>query len=176
MREFSVTDGLTDLNNRRGLFQFGEHEVERPFRFDHLLSIVMFDLDHFKNINDTYGHPVGDRILTAVAACCYGQLRTVDIAARDGGDEFVLILPETDQEGAVQLAERLRASIENIALSVASEAGSPYKTVGVTASMGVVMLAPPAESLTEMLRLADLALYDAKCNGRNRVELLNYQG
>jgi diguanylate cyclase (GGDEF)-like protein len=167
----SVTDALTGLYNRRGLFQFGEHEVERSLRFDRPLSVVMFDLDHFKNVNDTYGHPVGDHVLVEIAKCCTNQLRTVDIAARYGGDEFVLILPEASLEDAAQVAERLRDSIEKIVIIAEPKAGGSTRTLRVTASLGVVRLISSSSNLADTISAADSMLYEAKQSGRNRVSV-----
>jgi len=107
------TDALTGLYNRRIFMQRLEEEIERVKRHNSTLSVLLFDLDHFKKVNDTYGHDVGDAVLQTVATTTSDVKRVTDVAARLGGEEFGVLLPETDQEGAVQVANRLRQSIED---------------------------------------------------------------
>ena len=141
-----------------------EEEVERVRRHGKALSVLIFDLDFFKLVNDTYGHDTGDVVLVAVARLATEAKRMSDVAARLGGEEFALLLPETDQQGAVQLAQRLRSSIEkNLYLSTS---GTPVK---VTASIGVATATAEADEIEKLLSLADRQLYRAKNNGRNRV-------
>ncbi len=164
LERLAHTDSLTGLYNRRIFMQRLEEEVERVRRHGKALSVLIFDLDFFKLVNDTYGHDTGDVVLVAVARLATEAKRMSDVAARLGGEEFALLLPETDQQGAVQLAQRLRSSIEkNLYLSTS---GTPVK---VTASIGVATATAEADEIEKLLSLADRQLYRAKNNGRNRV-------
>jgi diguanylate cyclase (GGDEF)-like protein len=169
VQQLSVTDELTGFFNRRGLFRFGEREVGRALRFHHPLTAIMLDIDHFKQVNDTYGHPIGDDVLRGLAEVCRAQVRDVDIVARYGGEEFVLLLPEADLPNGVAVAERLRQTIENIKIPLESVASKENKTVQVTISLGVVALASNTLNLTTLIERLDQALYKAKQAGRNRV-------
>ena len=160
------TDSLTGIANRRHLFETGAHELSRAQRFGHALSALMLDIDHFKAVNDTYGHASGDDVLRAIARCCLKVTRDIDIVARYGGEEFVILLPETDLEGASNLAERLR---ERVAQTVTETERGPIR---VTASVGVATLEPESNELSSLLSYADSALYEAKQAGRNRVAQL----
>jgi diguanylate cyclase (GGDEF)-like protein len=160
------TDTLTGLVNRRTLERTLEREVARASRFGAPLAVVLLDLDHFKNVNDTHGHRAGDAVLTAVGGVMLESVRNIDLAGRYGGEELMLVLPETDIDGARIAAERVRVSIE--ALSVPIEQRGVVK---VTASAGCAVLG--AEGVTDvdsLVRAADAALYRAKASGRNRVE------
>jgi diguanylate cyclase (GGDEF)-like protein len=164
LERLAHTDALTGLYNRRIFMQRLEEEVERVRRHGKALSVLIFDLDFFKSINDTYGHDTGDIVLVAISRVTTEVKRMSDVAARLGGEEFALLLPETDQQGAVQLAQRLRTSIEkHIYLSTS---GSPVK---VTASIGVATATKAEQEVDKLLSLADKQLYRAKHNGRNRV-------
>lgn len=157
--KLAVTDRLTGLFNRLKLDQAFTAEYERCRRYGHPLSIVIFDLDHFKSVNDTFGHQVGDTVLIAVADILRQCVRTVDIAGRWGGEEFLVISPDTDVHGAEQLAEKIRAAIE----------AYDFPTVGhKTASFGVAEFAE-GDSIDTLTTRADSALYHAKETGRNRV-------
>jgi diguanylate cyclase (GGDEF)-like protein len=169
IEQAAVTDELTGLFNRRGFFQLGEREFERASRFSRPLAAVMFDIDHFKRINDTYGHSAGDQVLRALADCFRQNTRGIDVAGRYGGEEFTL-LPETILFGAIQIAERLRQSIEELAIPIAPVGGnSPAVPVHITVSIGVAELLSDVSSLAVLLERADHALYHAKDSGRNRV-------
>jgi len=164
LERLAHTDALTGLYNRRIFMQRLEEEVERVRRHGKALSVLIFDLDFFKQVNDTYGHDTGDVVLVAVARLATEAKRMSDVAARLGGEEFALLLPETDQQGAVQLAQRLRSAIEkNLYLSTS---GTPVK---VTASIGVATASAEANEMDKLLSSADRQLYRAKNNGRNRV-------
>ena len=168
IREMAITDDLTGLRNRRfALLRLGE-EVVRAHRHGHALSCVLFDVDHFKKVNDLHGHAGGDAALRAIAAESQRGCRASDVLARYGGEEFLLLLPETDAAGAAAIAERLRASLEELRIEHAG------RTLQVTASFGVATLSPfssgaPADA-EGLVRRADEALYRAKSGGRNRVE------
>ena len=159
----AITDDLTGLYNRRGFNELGQREFERARRFDRALVTIMFDIDNFKNVNDTYGHAVGNQVLTLLAELCRGELREVDLLGRYGGEEFVVLLPETNIDGGHQAAERLRRAV---AKSVHTLDQGQMK---ITISLGVAVLAGSDESLAETIDRADQALYVAKRTGRNRV-------
>ena len=163
------TDILTRINNRRNLFELAEHEFEVAKRYQQPLSIIMFDLDHFKNINDTYGHSVGDKMLERVAQVTHAQLRDVDIIGRYGGEEFVIVLPVTNAQKASLLAQRI---LENVsAIRMHTDRGS----VAVTLSIGIAETIhdPQDESVDDVIRRADEAMYAAKQAGRNRAVIFD---
>jgi len=115
IKDLAITDPLTNIFNRRGLEQWGQYEIDRAKRFDSPLSAIFFDLDHFKEVNDTYGHEIGDQALQQVVSCSQEVIRKIDIFARIGGEEFIIILPETALPVAVKIAERIR---KNVAKSI----------------------------------------------------------
>lgn len=158
------TDPLTDLPNRRFFEQYATIEFERFRRFGGEISVLMFDLDKFKLINDTHGHLAGDAVLKKVAASCKSAVRGSDLFARIGGEEFVALLPGTNEAGAMHLAEYLRSMVEG--LKIETEAG----TLRVTSSIGVASVMPKDRSIKTALNRADKALYSAKSAGRNRVK------
>ena len=172
VQEFAIKDDLTGVLNRRGLFELGEREIQRTIRFGHPLSAIMFDIDHFKNINDTYGHPIGDRVLRVVAKCCKSIVRNVDIVIRYGGDEFFLLLTETDIEGALSLAERLRNKIEETKFSVNTDENDIENIIHATISLGLTEVHQGSDNLQNLINRADQALYDAKKSGRNQIKTL----
>jgi diguanylate cyclase (GGDEF)-like protein len=158
----ALLDGLTGLANRRSADEKLRTEVARARRFDDTVCLVLADLDDFKNVNDTFGHPTGDEALRLFAATLSATVREIDVAARWGGEEFALILPGTDAEGGARLAERARDALERCALRVDG------REVQLTASFGVASL-PPADDVEELIVAADAALYEAKRTGKNRV-------
>jgi diguanylate cyclase (GGDEF)-like protein len=153
-------DALTGLANRRALEEILSAEISRAQRFEHDLAVVLLDLDRFKEINDSFGHAAGDVMLRAVSRLLTSLARQGDTVARWGGEEFVVVLPETDLPGAQRFAERLRRTIE-------SHVVGDMKT---SASCGVATMLPE-DSVEELLGAADRALYQAKTNGRNRTEI-----
>jgi len=161
---YAHIDPLTGLGNRRALMERMQQEWSRIERHGGGLAFVMADIDHFKQINDTYGHNIGDRMLCAVAEVLLLECRGSDFPARYGGEEFAILVPEATAETAGQLAERCRQGIGEIAL----RAGDA--TITTTASFGVADL-DGAESGEELVQAADRALYEAKARGRNRVKL-----
>lgn len=159
------TDHLTQLVNRRALTIRLVTEMERVRRYNAPLSMLLIDLDHFKLVNDTYGHIAGDSVLAAVASLLQRAVRSVDMVARYGGEEFVVVLPETGRQGAVAFAERIRERIAAHGFSI----GEP-DLIHVTASIGVATYpSPRLDSVEDLFRAADVALYRAKGNGRNLV-------
>ena len=162
------TDSLTGLPNRRGLDDTLKRLVAHANRTHTPVSLIAVDLDHFKNINDTYGHDKGDEVLAAFGVMLRANLRGADVAARSGGEEFVVVLPETDRSGAMHVAQHLRRA--TAALTV------PRLGARITASFGIATLPDDALDIDAMLRLADRALYAAKQRGRNRVEAVSAAG
>ena len=163
LRRLSVTDPLTGVFNRRHFFEVAEQEVERARRHGRPTSLLALDIDHFKRINDTHGHAVGDEALRQFADACCGVLRTNDLLGRMGGEEFAVLLPETDLAAARLVAERIRARTAGLTLASGSAA------VRVTVSIGVSSCRSGERSVDSMLSCADEALYLAKAAGRNRV-------
>jgi diguanylate cyclase (GGDEF)-like protein len=158
-------DGLTKLYNRRSFDERLVYEIKRRSRYHHDLSLLMVDLDHFKSVNDTYGHKAGDLVLRKVGEILSTVFRTTDLAARYGGEEFVVLLPHTSEEAAWKLAERVRTAIENCAFDFGGQ------NFSVTASIGVASVEGGSLSATDddLVLKADKALYQAKNNGRNMV-------
>ncbi|MEW5719839.1 MAG: GGDEF domain-containing protein, partial [Chloroflexota bacterium] len=146
-------------------FQLGQRDVERALRFKRPLTAIMLDIDHFKNVNDTHGHPAGDRVLRALTECCRENVRTIDIVGRYGGEEFVLLLPETDLTDAIQVAERLRVSAASASVSFGRE------RLRFTISLGIAELTADIPNLAALIERADQAQYLAKQSGRNRVRV-----
>jgi len=164
LKKMASTDALTGLYNRGFLNNSLENEYRRAIRYNSQLSLMILDIDHFKNVNDNYGHPVGDSVLLHIATELKRQARDIDIVARYGGEEFVLILPQTDSQSSLILAERLRASIEALNIPIDD------LILNVTISVGLVSIpTTKAESADHLLTIADRALYEAKRRGRNRV-------
>ena len=162
-RRLATVDALTGLYNRRAFAEAARRELARAQRHGDPLSVVLFDIDHFKSINDNQGHAMGDRVLKTVGELLSSLARESDVCARWGGEEFVILLSSTDCGGGVVVAERVRAAME--ALRVVDEAGEP---IPVTASFGVAALAPN-EDMDGVVDRADRAMYMAKTSGRNRV-------
>jgi diguanylate cyclase (GGDEF)-like protein len=163
MRHLAETDPLTNCFNRRALMQKLEQEMDRAARYATMLTGMMVDIDNFKQINDTYGHLVGDRVLKQLANLLKREQRSVDIVARYGGEEFVVLLPETTSAESRNFAERI---LRRVATHDFGEAGRPVR---VTISIGIASY--PDERVSDgesLLRLADTHLYRAKTDGRNR--------
>jgi diguanylate cyclase (GGDEF)-like protein len=162
IEKLAVTDPLTGLYNRRGFFEKSDFELERAKRYGHALGSIMFDLDHFKKVNDTYGHAIGDLVLKEMAARFIPLIRKVDVFGRYGGEEFALILPETNLEKALVVAERLRHAARE---PIQTEQG----ILNITISMGISELKRSTTDVQSLLNCADQALYQAKEAGRDRV-------
>jgi two-component system cell cycle response regulator len=159
------TDPLTQALNRRALTQRLASELDRARRYEGVIALLMIDLDHFKRINDTYGHLVGDDVLREFAIILTSAVRSVDMVARYGGEEFVVVLPETGAEGAIAFAERIRERIEAHAFR-----SGDRLTLRLTTSIGVATFpSSRVESVEDIFSRADAALYRAKAEGRNRV-------
>jgi len=161
--ELSSTDRLTGLFNRGHWEEVLKNEYARHCRYDSQATLVMFDIDHFKRVNDTYGHQMGDKVIQRVAEVTRQLARTADIAGRYGGEEFVVLLPDTDKAGGKIFAERLRQAIE------AQEMSHEGQVIRCTISLGVADLSQPTAEYKTLIELADQALYSSKKNGRNQV-------
>jgi diguanylate cyclase (GGDEF)-like protein/PAS domain S-box-containing protein len=166
-KQLAHTDVLTGINNRRYLYELAEREFEMSTRYQQPLSLMLFDIDHFKEVNDTFGHAVGDHILQRVTQVACDELRSTDIIGRYGGEEFVVILPMTKAQQAYSLAERIRSGVE--AMFVPTEKGD----AAVTLSIGIIEMVKGAQngSAESLIRRADEAMYSAKQAGRNRTEI-----
>jgi len=167
LKRLATTDPLTGAHNRRHFLNLGEEEIKRSKRYKHPTSVIMMDLDHFKSVNDTYGHGAGDQSLTALVEFSKSSLRDSDIFGRLGGEEFGIVLPETDLETAIEVANRQRIGVQN--LKVNTDKG----VVNFTISIGVTTMTDEDASIETLLQRADDALYKAKGNGRNRVEVIS---
>jgi diguanylate cyclase (GGDEF)-like protein len=162
LEKLSLTDPLTGLNNRRGFDLAARQQIMVAIRHHRPLSLLMLDIDFFKRVNDTYGHAAGDRVLERLSAIIFKNIRSLDIPARLGGEEFCILLPETNGDEALLLAERLR-------LVVAEEKfNSGDLTFSITISIGLVECSCGDDALERLLERGDLALYKAKQSGRNR--------
>jgi diguanylate cyclase (GGDEF)-like protein len=163
MQYLAVTDTLTGVYNRRGLFNRGQQEISRALRSSRPLAAIMLDIDLFKLINDTYSHVVGDEVLRLLAKLCQENLRSVDVIGRYGGEEFAILLPETDAAAAQQIAERLRQCVAETPLFTQNG------VVNFTISVGIASMTEEISTLAVLLDRADTAMYQAKKSGRNRV-------
>jgi diguanylate cyclase (GGDEF)-like protein/PAS domain S-box-containing protein len=164
LRHATACDFLTGLSNRRALFEAGELELERWRRAPRPLSAILFDVDHFKRVNDNYGHAAGDVVLRHLAATLTATFRQLDVVARMGGEEFAVLLPSTGLAAAAAVAERLRQAVESQTVEV--DGGRIQYTV----SGGVALMSDGLAGLDALLKRADHALYAAKTAGRNRIE------
>jgi two-component system, cell cycle response regulator len=164
------TDPLTQVLNRRALTLRLTSELHRARRYSSVVTLLMIDLDHFKGVNDTYGHLTGDDALREVAALLQHAVRSVDVVARYGGEEFVIVLPETAEAGAVAFAERIRERIEDQSFAVIGSPVAGAPGLRMTASIGVATFpSTRVDSAEDLFGQADAALYRAKAEGRNRV-------
>jgi diguanylate cyclase (GGDEF)-like protein len=165
LKEMALKDGLTSLFNHRYFQEMLAVEIARSRRYEKPCSIVFMDVDNFKTFNDTHGHPEGDKLLKKLASILVGSVRCTDVAARYGGEEFVLLLPETPKEGAMKIAEALRAKVEAEPFP-----GREKQPLGkVTISVGVACYPEDGTDAPSLLAFADQLLYQAKRGGRNRV-------
>ena len=166
----NVTDSLTSIYNRRYLEQRLSEEVDRAARYQAPLSVMMLDIDHFKSINDTWGHQAGDKILSEFRELIKSSVRVSDIVARYGGEEFLILAPSTDAEAAFNLAERIRENTEKHNFEI-NGSDLEKRSVSVTVSAGVAQLAAHGITGDQLVKFADEALYRAKHSGRNCVML-----
>jgi diguanylate cyclase (GGDEF)-like protein len=165
VQSLALTDPLTSLQNRRSLFELGRVEFARAQRMKRPFCCMMLDLDHFKQVNDEFGHLVGDQVLQEFAARCKNSVREVDLVGRYGGEELIILLPETDRKTAIQVAERLRDSIASIPIQVFD------KEIFLTVSIGVASQDENTTDLETLIARADQAMYIAKHRGRNQVAM-----
>jgi diguanylate cyclase (GGDEF)-like protein/PAS domain S-box-containing protein len=165
LRAQAATDPLTGVPNRRSFDAAARREVERARRYAKPFAVIALDIDHFKRVNDTHGHDIGDEVLKSMTKTALEKLRVTDVLARLGGEEFSMLLPETALDAAVTLAERLRAAIQKTPIA------TPKGTLNITVSLGVAGFALSETTIDAALKRADDALYRAKHNGRNRVEV-----
>jgi diguanylate cyclase (GGDEF)-like protein/PAS domain S-box-containing protein len=160
----ATRDTLTGLYNRGHFTEMATQEIERARRFSEPLSLALLDIDHFKKINDTYGHETGDQAIIKLARTCEAEIRKIDFIGRIGGEEFALVLPRANKEPAFEMLQRLRLKLAE------QRVASLEREFSFTVSMGLAALRPHTHDLAELLRNADAALYRAKREGRNRVE------
>jgi diguanylate cyclase (GGDEF)-like protein len=160
----SIRDPLTGLFNRRYLEEFLSKEIHRATRKRYPVGVIMLDLDHFRNINNTLGHPAGDFALTEIANLLKKMIRASDVACRYGGEEMTLILPESSLEDTGKKAEEIRVAIAKLRLNYKDE-----QLIKVTSSFGVACFPNQGKTVEEIIQAADIALFQAKANGRNQV-------
>ncbi|MCK5097352.1 MAG: GGDEF domain-containing protein, partial [Desulfobacteraceae bacterium] len=163
LEEKLYQDQLTGAYNRRAYDKRAQEEMDRFLRYGNIFSLLLIDADHFKNINDTYGHAVGDKCLKEIIRRTMTLLRKVDMLARYGGEEFTIIMPETDKDAAKQAAEKIRKNIEKIEFVYKEE------KVKVTVSIGIAQISKEDKKFESLFERADIAVYKAKSNGRNQV-------
>lgn len=166
LEKWAITDSLTNLHNRRHILYLASLEIQRAQRYKHSFSMLMLDVDEFKQINDTFGHIVGDQVLVEVAECLKKELRSTDLIGRYGGDEFVILLVETELNEAIGIAERTRQRIAERTV------GTDRGPMNITVSIGIADVSEKNPDLAAIFKLADDALYLAKKKGKNRVEIL----
>jgi len=165
LRRLATTDPLTGIRNRRYFFEFANNELARTRRNNRAFSIILFDVDHFKRTNDTFGHQAGDYVLKTITATCHENLRQIDVLARYGGEEFIILLPDTSIDNAEKVADKIRTLIANQEITFENH------HIPVTVSIGVASFSTNSELLDDLLSRADDALYQAKEAGRNCVIL-----
>jgi diguanylate cyclase (GGDEF)-like protein len=165
VQSLALTDPLTGLQNRRSVFELGRVEFARAQRMQRTFCCMMLDLDHFKQINDQYGHLIGDQVLQEFAKRCKDSVREIDLVGRYGGEELIILMPETDRVTSLQVAERLRDSIACAPIRAFD------KEIPVTVSIGVACQDENTTDLETLIARADQAMYIAKHKGRNRVAL-----
>lgn len=167
LREQALTDPLTGLYNRRHVFAGIDQQLKRYERYAEIFSIILIDADHFKHVNDNYGHSTGDATLRLIAKVCTAAVRKIDVVGRFGGEEFIILLPHTRADEATVVAERIRSDMGKLSREMLDGA------VLVTLSLGVAEVGPQAADFNKLLAAADKALYMAKNSGRNRVAVID---
>ncbi|MCS7307935.1 MAG: GGDEF domain-containing protein, partial [Aquificaceae bacterium] len=163
-RELSIRDPLTNLYNRRFVVEFFQKEMERTKRNRHPLSLVLMDIDHFKNINDTYGHNTGDMCLKVFSDILRNNVRSMDIVGRWGGEEFIIILPQASKEEAISISNRIRDKLKEKVIYT-----DKAEPIFLTASFGIATAPEDGEDMDKLLTVADNRLYRAKNEGRDRI-------
>jgi diguanylate cyclase (GGDEF)-like protein len=166
LHRMAMTDPLTGIANRRHIEELARRALAHAGAHGEPLCVLVLDVDHFKAVNDAFGHAVGDQVLVRVAQACKQALRRFDLLGRMGGEEFLIVLPDTSLEVAMQIAERLRRKVESLPLA------SLAPGLQITASVGAAETDHEADDLPELVRRADTAMYRAKDAGRNRVEMV----
>ena len=166
LEQLSNTDPLTKIANRRALFERGNSEFSRVQRTKGSLSLIMIDCDFFKEINDNFGHSFGDEVLLHICKICSNEIRNIDFFARYGGEEFIILLPESALNGAIKTAERIQHSLASNGISFEG------KSIDVTLSMGICAINDQHLNFEQLIKDADIAMYKAKNNGRNRIETI----
>ena len=170
LRRMATTDPLTGASNRRHFLECAWRELSRHRRQRKPVSLIMLDIDHFKGINDSFGHSVGDKVLKALVDACTALLREMDLIARIGGEEFIIMLPDTGETGAIRVCEKIRKMIDGIKVETLGG-----QEIGFKVSMGVAESRSNGVTIEELMRQSDSALYSAKRNGRDRVALFDPQ-
>jgi len=165
--EMAATDPLTGVANRRGIEQLGDEAVASARMMRQPLCALVIDVDHFKRVNDNHGHPCGDQVLARIAHACRDALRHIDLFGRHGGEEFLVLLPDTRLASALPVAERLRHAVASLSFEDIAPG------LAVTVSIGMAQLRAEDAGLRELVARADAALYRAKANGRDRIEAEN---
>jgi len=165
LEQLSNTDPLTKVANRRALFERGDLELSRTDRIHNNLTLILLDCDYFKNVNDVYGHQIGDELLKHICKVCNREIRSIDFLGRYGGEEFIIILPDCNIDGGIEIAKRIQNSLMQNSLIVKD------KELKVTLSIGISMLTSENETFEQLINKADQAMYAAKENGRNRIEI-----
>jgi len=165
VKKLAATDALTGISNRRHFMDLATKEFNRSKRYGHPLSILALDIDHFKSINDNYGHQAGDKVLEVISACCQSLLSATDVFGRLGGEEFSILLPEANAQSAQEMAQRVLNSVANLKVEYED------KIITFTTSIGVSEVSDASKSLEALMQHSDQALYQAKHNGRNRMEI-----
>ncbi len=163
MEMLATTDGLTMLSNHRFFQEHLTREMERASRYKRTVALILMDIDHFKNFNDTYGHPIGDLVLREIAGCIKSSIRTNDLPARYGGEEFAVIIPETNDRDVITIAERIRRTIETNVITVKRQ------QLNVTVSIGCAMFPHDGKDQASLIECADKAMYYSKDHGRNQI-------
>lgn len=171
LQEDAQTDAKTGLLNMRGWSESARRAFGRAARADEPLALLMIDLDHFKSINDSYGHPAGDEVLLQIGLLLTQAVRPSDVVGRFGGEEFVLLLIDTDINAATQAAERIRFAVAHLHIATAGRRGAPVTITDRTTSIGVAVYPQHGATLDELLHAADAAVYEAKDLGRDQVRL-----
>jgi diguanylate cyclase (GGDEF)-like protein len=165
VQHLAITDSLTNVYNRRYFFEIANNEFSRSLRYRKPLSIIMIDLDNYKEVNDQYGHIIGDNALKVISKTFADNIRQTDILGRYGGDEFCILLPETNITQAAELAERLKTLTKELIIHI------DQATFSITISAGVSCSDISTKDFSELLLSADIALYQAKKNGRNQIKI-----